>query len=140
LQGTTGVNAGLPVLNANSFAPQFLQPGQAGVPPCDSSGACDTFESAYGNSGRNLFRGPFQLRFDASLGKMFDITERVKARFSWDVFNLFNHPSFDTPNSNATFFPDYGPPPSFPPVGQLGLIQHTIGSPRFMQLAFHVLF
>ena len=89
---------------------------------------------------RILFRGPFQLRFDASLGKMFDITERVKARFSWDAFDVFNSASFDTPNSNVTFFPDYGPPPSFPPVGQLGIIQHTIGSPRFMQLSLHVLF
>jgi hypothetical protein len=40
LQGTTGVNAGKPVLNASDFAPQFVAPGQDGVPPCDSTG-CD---------------------------------------------------------------------------------------------------
>ncbi len=56
LQGTTGVNAGKPVLNVNDFAPSFLAPGQAGVPPCDSSG-CDLFESLYGYTGRNIFRG-----------------------------------------------------------------------------------
>ncbi len=49
LQGTTGVNAGKPVLNVNSFSPQFLAPGQSGVPPCDASG-CDPYESLYGNS------------------------------------------------------------------------------------------
>jgi len=140
LQGTTGVNAGQPVLDPNAFAPQFLQPGQDGVPPCDSAGICDNYESVYGTSGRNLFRGPFQVRFDASLGKTFTITERVRARFNCDVFNLFNHPSFDTPNNDVTFFPNYGPPPSYPPVGQLGLIQHTLGSPRFMQLSLHLLF
>ena len=32
LQGTTGVNAGKPVLNANDFAPQFVAPGTNGVP------------------------------------------------------------------------------------------------------------
>jgi hypothetical protein len=76
--------------------------------------------------GRNLFRGPFQLRFDASLGKSFDISERVHARFNWDVFNLFNHPSFDTPNNDVSFFPNYGPPPSYPLVRQLGLIQSAV--------------
>jgi len=30
LQGTTGVNAGQPVLNANDFAPQFVAPGTNG--------------------------------------------------------------------------------------------------------------
>ncbi len=140
LQGTTGVNAGMPVLNVNAFAPVFLQPGQSGVPPCDAAGICDNYESVYGNVGRNIFRGPFQLRFDASLGKEFDISERVHARFSWDVFNMFNTASFDTPNNNVSFFPNYGPPPSYPPVGQLGQIQYTIGSPRFMQLQLHVTF
>ena len=140
LQGTTGVNAGQPVLDPNAFSPQFLQPGQNGVPPCDSNGICDTGESVYGNSGRNLFRGPFQVRFDATLAKSFNITERVRARFNWDVFNLFNHPSFDTPNNNVTFFPYYSPPAVFPPQGQLGIIQHSIGSPRFMQLQLHIMF
>ncbi len=140
LQGTTGVNAGRPVLDPNAFAPQFLQPGQNGVPPCDSSGNCDTGESVYGNSGRNLFRGPFQVRFDASLAKTINFTERIRARLSWDVFNVFNHASFDTPNSNVSFYPNYGPPASFPPAGQLGIIQHSIGSPRFMQLSLHIYF
>ena len=40
LQGTTGVNAGKPVLNAGDFAPSFVAPGPNGVPPCDTSG-CD---------------------------------------------------------------------------------------------------
>jgi hypothetical protein len=55
LQGTTGVNAGKPVLNANDFAPQFVAPGTNGVPPCDASG-CDLYESLYGSTGRKTFR------------------------------------------------------------------------------------
>jgi hypothetical protein len=139
LQGTTGVNAGKPVLNVNSFAPSFLAPGQSGVPPCDSSG-CDLYESLYGYSGRNMFRGPFQVRFDMTLGKTFVIRERYRLRFNFDAFNLFNHPSFDAPNNNVTFFPGFVGPPSFPPQGSLGIIQHTIGSPRFLQLSLHLTF
>ncbi len=139
LQGTTGVNAGQPVLDVNAFSPQFLQPGQNGVPPCDASG-CDNYESLYGNSGRNLFRGPFQVRFDMTLAKEFSIKEKYFLRLNFDAYNLTNHPDFDTPNNNVQFFPNYSPPPSFPPAGSLGIIQHTIGSPRFLQLNLHLRF
>ncbi len=139
LQGTTGVNAGKPVLNANDFAPQFVAPGTNGVPPCDASG-CDLYQSLYGSTGRNTFRGPFQVRFDMSLAKQFPIKERFQLRFEVDAFNIFNHPDFDTPNNNVNFFPSYQGPPSIPPQGSLGVIQHTIGSPRFLQLGLHLFF
>ncbi len=134
LQGTTGVNAGKPVLNANDFAPIFVAPGTDGVP------AGDYYESVYGNTGRNIFRGPFQVRFDMSLSKEFALTERFRLRFDADAFNLFNHPDFDTPNNDVVFFAGYSAPPVFPPEGSLGVIQHTIGSSRFMQLALHLNF
>jgi hypothetical protein len=139
-QGTTGVNAGSAVLNSSDFAPQFVAPGTNGVPPCDASG-CDIYESLYGNSGRNLFRAPFQVRFDVSLAKEFPIIkERFRLRFEADAFNIFNHPDFDAPNNDVVFFPGYSPPPSNPPEGSLGIIQHTIGSPRFLQLSLHLTF
>ncbi len=141
LQGTTGVNAGKPVLDVNAFTIPTLAPGQMGVPPCDAAGVCDTFESAYGDSGRNLFRSPFQFRIDQTVGKAFQITERVKLRLDFDLFNLTNHPSFDAPNNNVSFY-NFGNPPSVnnPPFGQLGIIQHTIGSPRFLQADLHLTF
>jgi hypothetical protein len=139
LQGTTGVNAGKPVLNASLFAPQFLAPGTNGVPPCDASG-CDNYESVFGTTGRNLFRGPFQVRFDMSLAKQFTIGEKYRLRFEADAFNIFNQPDFDTPNNDVTFFPFYEGPPSIPPQGSLGIIQHTIGSSRFLQLGLHLNF
>lgn len=139
LQGTTGVNAGKPVLDVNAFSPVFLAPGQSGVPPCDATG-CDLYESLYGYSGRNMFRAPFQVRFDMTLGKAFQISERYRLRFNFDAFNIFNHPDFDAPNNNVTFFPNFVGPPSFPPVGSLGIIQHTIGSSRFLQLSMHFTF
>ena len=139
LQGTHGVNAGKPVLNANDFLPQFVAPGTNGVPPCDATG-CDDYESVYGTSGRNTFRGPFQVRFDMSLAKDFSFKERYRLRFEADAFNIFNQPDFDTPNNDVDFFPYYEGPPSIPPQGSLGVIQHTIGSSRFLQLSLHLLF
>jgi len=139
LQGTTGVNAGKPVLNVADFGPQFAAPGTSGVPPCDASG-CDIYESLYGGTGRNLFRAPFQVRFDMTLGKYFEFGERFRLRFNFDAFNLFNHPDFDAPNNDVDFFPYYSGPPSIPPNGSLGYIQHTIGSSRFLQLSLHLSF
>jgi hypothetical protein len=126
-------------LNSADFLPQFVAPGTNGVPACDASG-CDDFESLFGTTGRNSFRGSFQVRFDMSLAKTFLFKERYQLRFEADAFNIFNHPDFDTPNNNVDFFPNFVGPPSIPPQGSLGLIQHTIGSPRFLQLSLHLTF
>jgi hypothetical protein len=139
LQGTTGVNAGKPVLNVNDFYPQFVAPGTNGVPPCQGTN-CDLYESNFSVDGRNLFRAPFGVRFDMSLGKEFILNERFRLRFNFDAFNVFNHPDFDAPNNQVTFFADYSPPPLAVPEGSLGIIQHTIGSSRFLQLSLHLRF
>ena len=126
-------------LNSADFLPQFVAPGTNGVPACDRTG-CDLYESLYGNTSRNTFRGPFQVRFDMSLAKQFQFKERYRLKFEADAFNIFNHPDFDTPNNDVDFFPNYEGPPSNPPQGSLGLIQHTVGSPRFLQLSMHFAF
>jgi len=139
LQGTTGVNAGKPVLNVSDFEPQFVAPGTYGVPPCDASG-CDTDESLFGSTGRNIFRAPFQVRFDMGLQKEFVFHDKYRLRFDATAFNIFNHPNFDAPNNDVTFFKDFEGPALAVPEGSLGIIQHTIGSPRFLQLALHLSF
>jgi hypothetical protein len=45
-----------------------------------------------GNIGVNSYRGPRAFFADAALFKNFSITERVKAQFRMDAFNVFNHP------------------------------------------------
>jgi hypothetical protein len=45
-----------------------------------------------GNYGVFSLRGPRAFTSDAALSKNFAITERFKAQFRMDVFNLFNHP------------------------------------------------
>jgi Carboxypeptidase regulatory-like domain/TonB dependent receptor len=165
LQGQLGVNPSNPVLNPAAFGIPLLQPGQSGVPPCDPvTGACDVYETGFGPASRNIFVGPFQSRVDVGVYKNFKISERFQLRFDAQAFNVFNHPSFDTPNNNVEFNPFFANPPQYsapfpnaavnpsqgncappdayvcPPNGQLGLIQHTIGSPRFLQMALHLIF
>jgi hypothetical protein len=48
---------------------------------------------------RNFFRGPGLWNQDLSVFKNFDLTERVKLRFSADFFNAFNHPNDVAPDS-----------------------------------------
>lgn len=45
-----------------------------------------------GNVGRNSYRGPHAFFSDMSLAKSFAFTERVKAQFRFDAYNVFNHP------------------------------------------------
>lgn len=47
---------------------------------------------ALGNIGYASLRGPRAFFADAALMKNFSITERVKAQFRMDAFNVFNHP------------------------------------------------
>jgi len=143
----------VPYVNPNDFSIPFLSPGQSGVPPCGpttaGTTACDTLETGYGGTGRNVFRAPFQTRFDFSVFKNFKVTERVALKFQADAFNIFNHPSFDTPNTdfelNACFnpFPCFNSQPltpSSPNTRNFGVIQQTVGSNRFLQLAMHLTF
>jgi hypothetical protein len=169
LQGTTGVNAGNPVLNGGAFGINVNAPGTNGVPPCGvtthGGTACDFSETGFSDTGRNLFRGPFQTRFDFSVFKLFKINERFTLRYDAQFFNLFNHPSFDAPNNNISLNPCFGPnlqtspvngcqwqgtipavPPSTTPIGNgtapfgAGFIQSTLGSPRLIQMALHLTF
>jgi Carboxypeptidase regulatory-like domain len=45
-----------------------------------------------GNVGRNTYRGPRGFYSDMALAKTFNITERYKAQFRFDAYNVFNHP------------------------------------------------
>ncbi|MFY9528037.1 MAG: TonB-dependent receptor, partial [Candidatus Acidiferrales bacterium] len=147
-QSTMGVNAGKPYYDPNAFSIPLLQPGQDGVPPCGlttgGTTVCDNFETGFGTNGRNVFRAPFQTRFDFAVHKDFKITERFDLKYEAQIFNIFNHPSFDAPNNNVTLNGCFNPIPCYstrPPANQgIGFIQHTLGSPRFIQMALHLTF
>jgi TonB dependent receptor len=51
----------------------------------------------FGNTGRNILRGPDQQNVDISLIKFFPVTERVQLEFRTEFFNAFNMVSFANP-------------------------------------------
>ncbi len=128
-------------LKASCFTPALLQPGALnGAIPTS-----DTFETNFSNGGRNIFRQAFQKRADASLVKVLDITERYHLKYTFDVYNLTNTASFDVPgnevsqNQNFNSFPTAGQTLYNAPFG-IGVVTHTIGSARQIQMSLRMLF
>jgi hypothetical protein len=122
--------------------------------------ASDSFETGFTTGQRNIFRQAFQKRADASLVKVVQFKDRYTAKFTVDVFNLTNTSSFDIPgdavsqNFNYNSFPSAIPANANPlPTGcgtpaaangagnlyacpfGLGIVTHTIGSPRQVQMS-----
>jgi hypothetical protein len=54
-----------------------------------------------GNVGFNSYWGPHAFYDDMSLSKNFTITERVKAQFRFDAYNVFNHPVLAIPSNTC---------------------------------------
>ena len=143
LTGTSGATPGLPALNAACFTLPLLNPGDLGgaIP------AGDTYETNFTTGQRNIFRQAWQKRTDLSVVKVTQLTERASLKFSFDVFNLTNTPSFDIPIDNVSqnlFFNDF---PVFgstlyssPTASGLGIVNKTIGSPRQIQMTLRLAF
>ena len=55
----------------------------------------------FGNIGRDTFRGPKLFNTDMTVFKDFAITERTKAQFQAQFYNVFNHVNFDLPNTTV---------------------------------------
>src|SRR5665213_2718527 len=64
---------------------------------------------SFGNSGRNILRGPGLFNVNASVFRNFRVTERFMLQFRAEAFNFTNTPQFGNPGatvSSATFNPD----------------------------------
>ena len=80
--------------------------------------------TVYGNTPRNCIIGPPQANVDFTLGKTFKLGERQNLRFRTDVFNVFNHPSFQVPALA-----------SVSAAGGSAPITSTVGTPRLIQFS-----
>ena len=143
LTGASGATPGAPALNAACFTLPLLNPGDLG----GAIAPGDAFETNFTTGQRNIFRQPWQKRADVSIVKATRLTERVSAKFSFDVFNVTNTASFDIPIDNVSQnlffndFPVYGSTLySSPTLSGLGIVNKTIGSPRQIQMTLRLLF
>ena len=117
--GTNGVGAWRPNVVgdhklANPTPNRWLNPDAFEIPR-DGAG-----NPMFGNLGRNSLQEDGIFNWDVGLMKNFQLTERVRLQFRWEAFNITNHPSYGTPNTNL----------SSPDVGK---ITSTLGLPRQQQ-------
>ncbi len=80
-----------------------------------------------GDSSRNSLRGPALYNSDMSLAKNFQLTERMRLEFRWEVFNVFNQVNLGQPNSTVD-------------VSGAGQITYTQTAMRQMQFGLHLQF
>ena len=76
----------------------------------------------FGNTGRNILRGPGVNNFDFSLFKNFVVHGDMRLQFRFESFNFFNHPQFNRPDTDISS-PTFGVLNSARPgrINQLGL-------------------
>jgi len=56
----------------------------------------------FGNTGRNILRGPGTVNLDATLARTFRVSERWSTELRAESYNLTNTPSFNNPDTNAS--------------------------------------
>ena len=82
----------------------------------------------YGNSGRNILRGPLQRNLDMSLIKDTTLHESLNIEFRSEFFNIMNYANFNSPDSSISSASSYG------------VISSTTGNPRVIQFALKLSF
>ena len=91
----------LPTLDPSQIAITYLAPGTDGIPVSTGSDPSDIYQTAFNVGQRNIFRQAPQKRLDLSFRKGFKITEKIKAQYELNVFNLTNTTSLDVPQNTA---------------------------------------
>jgi Carboxypeptidase regulatory-like domain len=112
LTGVNGATPGAPALKPSCFTVPLLYPCDSTVVadpqkadgsfPCAAVPSGDAFETNFTSGQRNIFRQAWQSRADMSIIKTTQLTERFALKYSFDVYNLTNHPSFDIPIDNVS--------------------------------------
>ena len=91
----------IPYIDPSQIAIHYLTPGTDGIPVSSGTEPSDIYQTAFNVGQRNLFRQSPQKRLDLSLRKGFRISEKVKAQYEFNVFNLTNTTSLDIPQDQA---------------------------------------
>lgn len=114
LSGITSYQTGLPFTPILGFDPSNT--GTTGRPnriadgslPSDVRSVSHWFDTTaftapsgfvFGNSGRNILRGPNQFNSDVGLARTLRLNERVTLQIRAEAFNIFNTPQFGLPGA-----------------------------------------
>jgi hypothetical protein len=81
----------------------------------------------WGNTGRNILRGPGQSNFDISLTKITPFMESRNIEWRMEVFNVLNHPNFSNPSGSMT-------------SAGFGTITTTVANARLIQFGLRVVY
>lgn len=118
---------------SNQTPNNWVQPGAFSNPFEDADGHC-----AFGNAGRNILRGPGLGDWDFSLVRRFRLRESKALEFRAEIFNVFNHANFATPQADVAS-PSFGQ--IFNTVQPLaGIVSGGPGDPREIQFALRFSF
>jgi Carboxypeptidase regulatory-like domain len=126
--------------------PSLVSPDGTGIPatpqltcaPAVPGGFCNPQPGQVGNLQLDAFNSPSYFNWDASAGKDFNITERLKLTFRAEAFNVLNHPVFSANTSD---------PISATTVNEelinsntFGQSTSTVSKPRILQLSLRLKF
>jgi Carboxypeptidase regulatory-like domain len=119
-KGTGRLKTGITKTSAGTFWFQPVPTLSQNLPeiaasPIDLSGTSDSCATArpssgpfvlpacgqIGNVGYDSYRGPHAFYDDMALSKNFTLTERIKAQFRFDAYNVFNHPVLGIPGNTC---------------------------------------
>ncbi len=89
-----------------------------------------TPQYAFGNLARNQLAGPGFSYENISLFKNFSICERMKFQFRAEAFNVFNHPSANTPNAQIGHDSSAVGQPTF---NNFGTVTECVPDPRHLK-------
>lgn len=94
--------------------------GSCVAPNLNGAAFCQPLAGQFGNSGRDILRGPGINNWDLGIGKDFKFTERVSFQFRTEAFNVFNHHQYGfDPFTSTGIGAPVGDNPNNPGFGQI---------------------
>ncbi len=101
---STSLNAPDETQTAQQMNPVVAKPGGIGAnsPYFDPTAFVPVTAVAYGNSGRDILRGPGLVNVDAALFRNFRVRERLNFQLRAESYNLSNTPHFSNPSANVS--------------------------------------
>lgn len=122
----SGVNGDRADLVGNPFLDTGRPRGQLVLEYFNKAAFAQNAPGTFGNSGRNILRGPGRANVDFGVIKNIAVSESNRIQFRAEVFNLFNRVNLGDPNANQS-------------SGTFARIT-SAGSPRVIQLALKYFF